>query len=56
MVYCHEPPPGLACALDPTCAAAKELRDYESRVADEVEPLLEAAAARRARPACAPRW
>ena len=45
MVYCHEPPPGLACALDPSCAAAKELRDYESRVRGEVEPLLEAAAA-----------
>lgn len=45
MVYCHEPPPGLACALDPTCAAARELRDYESRVQGEVEPLLEAAAA-----------
>ena len=36
---------GLACALDPSCAAAKELRDYESRVRGEVEPLLEAAAA-----------
>ena len=45
LVYCHEPPPGLTCALDPTCAAARELRDYESRVQGEVEPLLEAAAA-----------
>ena len=45
MVYCHEPPPGLACALDPACAAARELRDYESRVEGEVEPLLAAAAA-----------
>ena len=42
MVYCHEPPPGLACALDPACAAARELRDYESRVEGEVE--LEVAA------------
>ncbi len=46
IVYCHEPPPGLACALDPSCAAAKELRDYEARVKDEVEPLIQAAAAR----------
>src|SRR5665647_1425631 len=29
IVYCHEPPPGLSCELDPACAAAKELRDYE---------------------------
>lgn len=46
LVYCHEPPPGLSCALDPGCAAAKELRDYERRVADEVEPLLSRAAER----------
>ena len=46
MVYCHEPPAGLACALDPTCAAARELRDYEAGVEDEVEPLLDEAAAR----------
>ncbi len=46
LVYCHEPPPGLACALDPACAAAKELRDYERRLETEVEPMLERAAAR----------
>ena len=40
LVYCHEPPPGLGCALDPGCAAAKELRDYERRVEAEVEPML----------------
>jgi nucleotide-binding universal stress UspA family protein len=44
LVYCHEPPPGLSCALDPGCAAAKELRDYERRVATEVEPMLRHAA------------
>ena len=50
LVYCHEPPPGLACALDPACAAAKELRDYERRIEEEVEPML-ARAAQRARDA-----
>lgn len=45
LVYSHEPPPGLSCVLDPACAAAKELRDYEKRVEDEVQPLLHAAAA-----------
>ena len=50
IVYCHEPPPGLSCELDPACAAAKELRDYERRVEKEVEPMQHAAAesARRA--------
>jgi len=46
LVYCHEPPPGLSCALDPGCAAAKELRDYERRIQTEVEPMLTDAAAR----------
>lgn len=46
IVYCHEPPPGLTCELDPACEAAKELRDYERRVECEVEPLLQQAAAR----------
>jgi nucleotide-binding universal stress UspA family protein len=46
LVYCHEPPPGLSCALDPGCAAAKELRDYERRVEEEVEPMLRHAADR----------
>ena len=46
MVYCHEPPPGLSCALEPGCAAAKELRDYERRVEHEVEPMLHRAATR----------
>jgi nucleotide-binding universal stress UspA family protein len=45
IVYCHEPPPGLSCALDPACPAAKELRDYERRVEREVEPMLQEAAA-----------
>ena len=45
IVYCHEPPPGLSCELDPACAAAKELRDYERRVEREVEPMLHEAAA-----------
>jgi nucleotide-binding universal stress UspA family protein len=44
LVYCHEPPPGLSCALDPGCAAAKELRDYERRIEAEVEPMLRHAA------------
>ena len=46
LVYCHEPPPGLSCPLDPGCPAAKELRDYERRVEHEVEPMLERAAER----------
>jgi nucleotide-binding universal stress UspA family protein len=46
LVYCHEPPAGLSCALDPACAAAKELRDYERRVESEVEPMLSRAAER----------
>jgi nucleotide-binding universal stress UspA family protein len=46
LVYCHEPPAGLSCALDPGCAAAKELRDYERRVQTEVEPMLSRAAER----------
>lgn len=46
LVYCHQPPPGLSCALDPGCAAAKELRDYERRVETEVEPMLRHAADR----------
>jgi nucleotide-binding universal stress UspA family protein len=46
LVYCHEPPPGLSCALDPGCAAAKELRDYERRVETEVEPMRTRAAER----------
>jgi nucleotide-binding universal stress UspA family protein len=46
LVYCHEPPPGLSCALDPACAAAKELRDYERRVREDVEPMLQAAVER----------
>ena len=49
LVYCHEPPPGLSCALDPGCAAAKELRDYERRVETEVEPMLRQAADKRPR-------
>jgi nucleotide-binding universal stress UspA family protein len=46
LVYCHEPPAGLSCALDPGCAAAKALRDYEHRVESEVEPMLRRAADR----------
>ncbi len=46
LVCCHEPPPGLSCALDPGCAAAKELRDYERRVETEVAPMLRHAAER----------
>jgi nucleotide-binding universal stress UspA family protein len=46
LVHCHEPPPGLSCALDPGCAAAKELRDYERRVEEEVQPMLRHAADR----------
>jgi nucleotide-binding universal stress UspA family protein len=46
LVYCHEPPPGLACALDPNCDAAKAMRDYEQDVEEEVRPVLDAAKAR----------
>jgi len=46
LVYCHEPPPGLSCPLDRGCAAARELRDYERRIEQEVEPLLHRAAER----------
>ena len=46
IVYCHEPPPGLSCELDPACAAARELRDYEREVEEEVQPVLHAAAER----------
>jgi len=46
IVYCHEPPPGLSCELDPACAAAKELRDYERGVETDVQPMLVAAAER----------
>ena len=46
VVYCHEPPPGLACALDPTCDAAKVLQEYEQDVERDVRPLLDAAAQR----------
>jgi nucleotide-binding universal stress UspA family protein len=41
LVYCHEPPPGLACALDPTCDAAQALREYEQSIEEDVGPLLE---------------
>ena len=43
VVYCHEPPPGLACALDPSCDAAKVLQEYEQGVERDVRPLLDAA-------------
>lgn len=43
VVYCHEPPPGLACALDPTCDAARVLREYEQGIEEDVRPLLDAA-------------
>ena len=46
LVYCREPPAGLSRALDPGCAAAKELRDYERRVETEVRPMLQHAATR----------
>ena len=46
IVYRHEPPPGLSCELDPACAAAKELRDYEREVEEMVQPMLHAAADR----------
>jgi nucleotide-binding universal stress UspA family protein len=44
IVYCHEIPAGLACELDPACAAARELRDFERHIAQDVAPLLEEAA------------
>ncbi len=43
VVYCHEPPPGLACALDPSCDAARVLQEYEDDIARDVRPLLDAA-------------
>jgi len=43
VVYCHEPPPGLACALDPSCDAARVLQEYEQGVEQDVRPLLDAA-------------
>jgi nucleotide-binding universal stress UspA family protein len=43
LVYCHEPPPGLACALDSTCDAARVLRDYEQEIEEDVRPVLDAA-------------
>jgi nucleotide-binding universal stress UspA family protein len=46
IVCCHEPPAGLSCELDPACAAAKELRDYERSVEKDVGPMLHAAAER----------
>lgn len=46
VVYCHEIPAGLACELDPTCAAAHELREFERHIQQEVEPMLAAAAER----------
>lgn len=46
LVYCHEPPPGLACALDPNCDAAKVLRDYERGIEQDVRPLLDEAKAK----------
>jgi nucleotide-binding universal stress UspA family protein len=44
IVYCHEIPAGLSCELDPTCAAAAELREFERHIAEDVEPLLHEAA------------
>ncbi len=44
LVYCHEIPAGLSCDLDPACAAAKELRDFERHIREDVEPVLEEAA------------
>ena len=43
LVYCHEPPPGLSCELDPTSATARELRQYEHSVERDVRPMLQAA-------------
>jgi len=40
VVYCHEIPAGLSCELDPGCPAAKELRDFERHVAEDIEPVL----------------
>jgi nucleotide-binding universal stress UspA family protein len=44
VVYCHEIPAGLSCELDPACAAAKELRDFERHIEQDIEPMLEEAA------------
>ncbi len=46
MVYCREPPAGLSCDLDPTCEAAKALRDWECAARQEAEPMLREAAGR----------
>lgn len=43
LVYCHEPPPGLGCELDPACEAAKAMREYEREVEQAVKPVLHAA-------------
>ena len=44
VVYCHEIPAGLSCELDPACAAAKELRDFERHIEQDIEPMLAEAA------------
>jgi nucleotide-binding universal stress UspA family protein len=44
VVYCHEIPAGLSCELDPACPAAKELRDFERHIEQDVEPILAEAA------------
>ena len=44
VVYCHEIPAGLSCELDPACAAAKELRDFERHIEQDIEPVLAEAA------------
>lgn len=46
LVFCHEAPAGLSAELDPACAAAGELREYERCVEEDVEPVLEGAAER----------
>ena len=43
IVYCHEVPAGLSCELDPACPAAKERRDFERHVEEDVQPLLDRA-------------
>jgi nucleotide-binding universal stress UspA family protein len=48
VVYCKEPPAGLNCDLDPACAAARELRHWQSQVREDAEPMLHEAAARLA--------
>lgn len=44
LVYCHEVPAGLGCQFDPLCDAARELREFEWHVEQEVRPLLDEAA------------